>query len=106
MDVSTPPSLDLACPQEKTKLGKHDHRFMDWSVDNQNTDKKHHIHQGTNYNRQQLLFICYGLLISKRESQIKMHKVNYNWWWQTLVLGHRTMNKLYLLLNGAFLKQS
>ena len=29
MDVSTPPSLDLACPQAKTKLGKHDHRFME-----------------------------------------------------------------------------
>jgi hypothetical protein len=40
-----PPSLDLACPQAKTKLGKHDHRFMEWSVDNQNTDKKHHIYQ-------------------------------------------------------------
>jgi hypothetical protein len=79
MDVSTPPSLDLACPQAKTKLGKHNHRFMEWSVDNQNTDKKHHIHQGTNYNRQQLPFIRYILAISKRESQIKMHKVNYNW---------------------------
>jgi hypothetical protein len=51
MDVSTPLSLDLACPQAKTKLGKHDHRFMEWSVDNQNTNKKHHIHQGTIYNR-------------------------------------------------------
>jgi hypothetical protein len=40
MDISTPPSLDLACPQAKTRLGKHDHRFMEWSVDNQNTDKK------------------------------------------------------------------
>jgi hypothetical protein len=29
MDVSTPPSLDLACPQVKTELGKHDHKFMD-----------------------------------------------------------------------------
>jgi hypothetical protein len=29
-----PPSLDLACPQAKTELGKHDHRFMEWSVDN------------------------------------------------------------------------
>jgi hypothetical protein len=57
MDVSTPPSLDLACPQAKTELGKHDHMFMEWSVDKQNTDKKHHIHQGTNYNRQQLPFI-------------------------------------------------
>jgi hypothetical protein len=52
MDVSTPPSLDLACPQAKNKLGKHDHKFMEWSIDNQNTDKKHHIHQSTNYNRQ------------------------------------------------------
>ena len=34
MDISTPPSLDSACPQAKTELGKHDHRFMDWSVDN------------------------------------------------------------------------
>jgi hypothetical protein len=29
MDVSTPPSLDLACPQAKTELGEHDHRFME-----------------------------------------------------------------------------
>jgi hypothetical protein len=43
MDVSTPPSLDIACPQAKTELGKHDHRFMEWSVDKQNMDKKHHI---------------------------------------------------------------
>jgi hypothetical protein len=53
MDVSTPPppqSLDLACHQAKTKLGKHDHRFMEWSVDKQNMHKKHHIHQGTSYN--------------------------------------------------------
>jgi hypothetical protein len=54
MDVSTPPSLDLACPQAKTELDKHDHRFMEWSVDKQNTDKKH---QGTSHNRQQLPFI-------------------------------------------------
>jgi hypothetical protein len=32
MDLSTPPILDLACPQAKTKLGKHDHWFMEWSV--------------------------------------------------------------------------
>jgi hypothetical protein len=46
-----PPSLDLACPQAKTELSKHDHSFMKRSVDNQNMDKKHHIYQGTNYNR-------------------------------------------------------
>ena len=38
-----PPSLDLACPQAKAELGKHDHRFMEWSVDKEYTDKKHHI---------------------------------------------------------------
>jgi hypothetical protein len=57
MDVSTPPSLDLTCPQAKTEHGKHDHRFMEWSVDKQNTDNKYHIYQGTSYNRQQLHFI-------------------------------------------------
>ena len=34
MDVSTPPSLDLACLQANTELSKHDHRFMERSVDN------------------------------------------------------------------------
>jgi len=57
MDVSTPPSLDLACPQAKTELSKQDHGFMEWSVDKQNTDKKHHIYQYTNHFRQQLLLI-------------------------------------------------
>ena len=33
MDVSTPPSLDSACPQVKTELDKRDHKFMEWSVD-------------------------------------------------------------------------
>jgi hypothetical protein len=33
MDVSAPLSLDLACPQVKTELGKHGHRFMECSVD-------------------------------------------------------------------------
>jgi hypothetical protein len=51
MDVSTPPSLDLACPQAKTKLGKHDHMFMEGSVDKQNMDKKYHTYQGTSHNR-------------------------------------------------------
>ena len=34
MDVSTPPSLDLACPQAKTELSKLEQKFMEWSVDN------------------------------------------------------------------------
>jgi hypothetical protein len=51
MDVPTPPSLDLACPQAKTEHSKHDHRFMKWSVNKQNTDKKHHSYQYTSHNR-------------------------------------------------------
>ena len=33
MDVSTPTSLDLACPQAKTKFHKHVHMFRDEGVD-------------------------------------------------------------------------
>ena len=41
MDLSTPPSLDLACPQAKAELNKRDHRFMERSVDKKNTNMKH-----------------------------------------------------------------
>ena len=54
MDVSTPPSLDLACPQAKTEPSKQDHKFKEWSFDKQSTDKKHHIYQYTSHSRQQL----------------------------------------------------
>ena len=38
MDVSTPPSLDLACPQAKTKIKKHVHMLRERGVDkNKNT---------------------------------------------------------------------
>ena len=33
MDVSTPPSLDLACPQAKAGNDNHDHMFRDRCVD-------------------------------------------------------------------------
>jgi hypothetical protein len=33
MDVSTPPSLDLACPQAKTEIANHDHIFRERGVD-------------------------------------------------------------------------
>ena len=33
MDVSTPPSLDLACPQAKAEIEKHVHMFRDRGVD-------------------------------------------------------------------------
>ena len=33
MDVSTPPSLDLACPQAEAEIKKYDHMFRDKGVD-------------------------------------------------------------------------
>ena len=33
MDVSTPPSLDLACPQAKAEIEKYVHMFRDRRVD-------------------------------------------------------------------------
>ena len=33
MDVSTPPSLDLACPQAKADIEKYVHMFRDKDVD-------------------------------------------------------------------------
>ena len=41
MDVSTPPSLDLACPQAETEIKKHVHMLRDRGVDkNKNTDMR------------------------------------------------------------------
>ena len=34
MDVSTHPSLDLACPQAKTEIEKHVHMLRERGVDN------------------------------------------------------------------------
>ena len=33
MDVSTPPSLDLACPQAKAEIDKYVHMYRDRGVD-------------------------------------------------------------------------
>ena len=33
MDISTPLSLDLACPQEKAEIDKYVHMFRDRGVD-------------------------------------------------------------------------
>ena len=33
MDVSTPPSLDLACPQAKAEIGKYVHMFRGRGID-------------------------------------------------------------------------
>ena len=41
MDVSTPPSLDLACPQAKANIEKYVHMFRDRGV-----DKTKYVHEG------------------------------------------------------------
>ena len=41
MDVSTPPSLDLSCPQAKADIEKYVHMFRDRGV-----DKIKHGHEG------------------------------------------------------------
>ena len=40
MDVSTPPSLDLACPQAEAYIEKYVHMFRDRGVDKIKTDMK------------------------------------------------------------------
>ena len=40
MDVSTPPSLYLACPQAKAEIEKYVHMFRDRGVDKKNTDMR------------------------------------------------------------------
>ena len=42
MDVSTPPSLDLACPQAEADIEKYVHMFRDRGV-----DKIKYVHEGT-----------------------------------------------------------
>ena len=41
MDVSTPPSLDLACPQVKAEIEKYVHMFRDRGV-----NKRKYGHEG------------------------------------------------------------
>ena len=52
MDVSTPPSLDLACPQAKAEIEKHVHMLWERGVDkNKIRKKKHHVDY---YNRNKI----------------------------------------------------
>ena len=41
MDVSTPPSLNLACPQPKAEIEKYVHMFRD-----RGADKIKYVHEG------------------------------------------------------------
>ena len=60
MDISTPPSLDSTCPQAKTELGKHDHRFIEWSV-----DKKEYEHEASVFTQQTQIYLKQQLSLIK-----------------------------------------
>ena len=57
MDVSTPPSLDLACLQAKTELSKPDLEFMERGIDKQRIRTRSIIilFNNTSHSKQQLL---------------------------------------------------
>ena len=44
MDVSTPPSLDLACPQAKAELDNHDRMFREREKRDRGIDKTKYGH--------------------------------------------------------------
>ena len=58
MDVSTPPSLDLACPQAKTEIEKHVHMLRERGIDkNKIWTKKHHVDYYNNNELKHKIFI-------------------------------------------------
>ena len=53
MDVSTPPSLDLACPQAKTEIKKHAHMLREREVPIK-TKYEHRTHHVDYYNSKKI----------------------------------------------------
>ena len=91
MDVSTPPSLDSACPQANTELGKHDHRFMKWSVDNNENGQEASVFtkQAHTHSTQQIFLIELKEQVMI-QSHIEVHREKHNWAMANCVLGQRT----------------
>ena len=70
MDVSTPPSLDLACPQAKAKIKKYVHMFRDRGVDkNKIRAWGHHDHS---YNS--IIYIGFKDELETRFKDVWKHK--------------------------------
>ena len=62
MDVSTPPSLDLTCPQAKADIDKYVHMFRDRGVDkNKIRTLKHHVDYYNSNKIKHMTFIIYFL---------------------------------------------
>ena len=71
MDVSTPPSLDLACPAAEASIEKYVHMFRDRGVDK---DKiwtcGHHDHSNNNNIYRFCYMISYAQVISNSQCQV------------------------------------
>jgi hypothetical protein len=100
MDVSTPPSLDFACPQASTELNKHVHKFLKWSVDK--------IEYGQRPSLVHIPFITatffHTLILQIVEEIInKVHGENHNQLWQTLFLVREQLQIVYSFLSRILL---
>ena len=60
MDVSTPPSLDLACPQAKADVEKYVHMFRDRGVDKNKIPTCGHYDHSHNSNIHVLSYDSYA----------------------------------------------
>ena len=71
MDVSTPPSLDLACPQAEAEIEKYVHMFIDRGVDkNKIRTWGHHDHSNNNNIYRFCHMISYDQVISNSQCQV------------------------------------
>ena len=66
MDVSTPPSLDLACPQAETEINKYAHMFRERGVDK---TKYEHVDK-TKFEQRYHRIISYAKVIIPSQSKV------------------------------------
>ena len=72
MDVSTPPSLDLACPQAEADIEKYVHKFRDRGVDkNKIRTWGHHDHSYNNNIYRFYHVISYAQVAINSQCQVK-----------------------------------
>ena len=71
MDVSTPPSLDLACPQAEAEIEKYVHMFRDRGVDkNKVRTGGHHDHSNNTNIYRFCHMISHAQVISNSQCQV------------------------------------
>ena len=71
MDVSTPPSLDLAYPQAKAEIEKYVHMFRDKGVDkNKIRTRGHHDHSYNNNIYRFYHMISYAQVTNNSQCQV------------------------------------